>query len=94
MVNFFYIRCGGDSSNKLNENRKVFYQKAKLWIKNFNLSNDSLKASDKPLFTPTTVMEIGNKKYVFVIHKAKLNSKGHVVFKVSTEEIKLSEKKC
>ena len=82
-----------DSSKSLNENRTVFYQKAKLWIQNFNLSNDSLKASDKPLFTPTTVMEIGNKKYVFVIHKAKLNSKGHVVFKVSTEEIKLSEKK-
>ena len=38
-------------------------------------------------------MEIGNNKYVFVIHKAKLNGKGHVVFKVSTKEIDLSEKK-
>jgi hypothetical protein len=35
-------------------------------------------------------MEIGNNKYVFVIHKAKLNGKGRVVFKVSTKEIKLS----
>ena len=35
-------------------------------------------------------MEIGNHKYTFVIHKAKLNRKGHIVFKVSTEEIKLS----
>jgi hypothetical protein len=35
-------------------------------------------------------MEIGNHKYVFVIYKAKLNRKCHVVFKVSTEEIKLS----
>jgi len=38
-------------------------------------------------------MEIGNKKYLFVIHEAKLNGKCHVVFKVSTKEIKLSEKK-
>jgi hypothetical protein len=35
-------------------------------------------------------MEIGNKKYLFEIYKAKLNRKGHIVFKVSTEEIKLS----
>ena len=35
-------------------------------------------------------MEIGNKKYLFEIYKAKLNKKGHIVFKVSTEEIKLS----
>jgi hypothetical protein len=76
----------------LNENRKVFYQNAKKWVQLFNLTNDSLKASNKPLFTPTTVMEIGNNKYVFVLNKAKLNGKGHVVFKVSTKEIKSSDK--
>jgi hypothetical protein len=38
-------------------------------------------------------MEIGNKKYIFVLNKVKINSNGHVVFKVSTKEIKLSEKK-
>jgi hypothetical protein len=90
---FLLYQVWSDSSKKLNENRKVFYQKAKLWVQLFNLTNDSLKASDKPLFTPTSVMEIGNNKYVFVIHKAKLNGKGHVVFKVSTKEIKLSDKK-
>ena len=90
---FLLYQVWSDSSKSLNENRTVFYQKAKLWIQNFNLSNDSLKASNKPLFTPTTVMEIGSNKYVFVIHKAKLNGKGHVVFKVSTEEIKSSDKK-
>ncbi len=35
-------------------------------------------------------MKIGNHKYVFVIHKANINCKGHIFFKVSTEEIKLS----
>jgi len=77
----------------LNENRSVYYQKAKLWVQLFNFSNDSLKASDKPLFTPTTVMEIGNNKYLFVLDKAKLNRKGQVIFKVSTKEINSSDKK-
>ena len=79
------------SKNTLNdnENRKVYYQNAKLWIQNFNSFNASLKASDKPLFTPTTVMEIGKKKYIFVINEAKINYKNRVVFKVSNEEIKL-----
>ena len=71
----------------------MFYQNAKLWIKNFNGLNASLKASDKPLFIPTVVMEIGSNKYLFVLNKAKLNGKGHVVFKVSTKEIKSSDKK-
>ena len=90
---FLLYQVWSDSSKSLNENRKVFYQKAKLWIQNFNLSNDSLKASNKPLFTPTVVMEIGLKRYLFVLNKARLNGKGHVVFKVSTEEIKSSYKK-
>jgi hypothetical protein len=82
-----------DSSQSLNENRKVFYQNAKQWVQLFNLTNDSLKAFNKPLFTPTVVMEIGSKKYLFVLNKAKLNGKGRVVFKVSAKEIKLSDKK-
>ena len=90
---FLLYQTWSDSSQQLNEDRKVFYQNAKLWIKNFNLRNDSLKASDKPLFTPTVVMEIGSNKYLFVINQAKLNGKGCVVFKVSTKEIKSSDKK-
>ena len=56
-----------------------------------------MKASNKPLFTPTTVMEIDDNKYVFVINKAKLK-KSHnkndkdknVVFTVSTKGFELS----
>ena len=80
---FLLYQVWSDSSKKLNEHRSVYYRNAKEWIKSIN----SLNAS---LFTPTTVMEIGNHKYVFVIHKANINSKGHIFFKVSTEEIKLS----
>ena len=90
---FLLYQVWSKTSKKLNENRKVFYQKAKLWVQDFNKLNDSLKALKKPLFTPTVVMEIGNNKYVFVLNKAKLKGKDNVVFKVSTEEIKLSDKK-
>jgi len=78
------------TKNTLNDNddRSVYYQNAKLWIQNFNALNES----DTP-FRPTTVMEIGSKKYLFVLNNTKLNGKGHVVFKVSTEEIELSGKK-
>ena len=82
-----------DSSNTQNNDRNVGYVKAKKWINTFNSYNKYLEKKQKPLFTPTTVMEIGNYNYVFVIHEAKINMKGHVVFKVSTQEINLSEKK-
>ena len=90
---FLLYQVWSPSSKTLNDERSVFYENANKWVKNFNSLNASLKASNKPLFTPTTVMEIGNDIYVFVIHKAKINRKGHVVFKVSTKEIKSSNKK-
>jgi len=67
---------------KLNENREVYEMNAKDWVK---------MAFPKPPpvvpFTPTTVMEHGNKKYVFVINDAKVNTNGHVVFYVSSKYI-------
>jgi hypothetical protein len=67
---------------KLNENREVYETTAKKWVKS---------AFPKPPpavpFTPTTVMEHGNKKYVFVINDAKVNANGHVVFYVSSKHI-------
>jgi hypothetical protein len=77
-------------SNTQNIDRKVSYIKAKEWVDHFESTNKYLEENQKTLYTPTTIMEIGNHKYTFVIYKAKLNRKGHVVFKVSTEEIKLS----
>jgi ABC-type amino acid transport substrate-binding protein len=84
--NFLKYQVWSDSSKNLNERR---IEKAKLWIQNFNLLNANLKKLGKPLFTPTTVMEIGNNKYVFVLDKAKLNCKDRIVFNVSTKEIVL-----
>jgi hypothetical protein len=87
---FLKYQTWSDSNETLNEHRKVNYQIAKIWIQQFNNLNASLKNSIKPLFTPTTVMEIGNNKYIFVIYKAKINFKNEVVFIVSTQDIALS----
>ena len=79
-----------DNVNNINNKRKVYYVPPKEWINQFNEMNESLKKIKKPLFTPTTIMETeddGN--YAFVIHKAYINSSGHVVFIVSTKEISL-----
>ena len=56
------------------------YQKAKQWVKHFNIESDIL----------TTVMEINNNQYLFVIYEAKLNQEGRVVFKVTAKDIDLS----
>ena len=66
----------------LNEHREVNEMKAKDWVK---------AAFPKPSpravpYTPTTVMEHGNKKYVFVINDAKVKD-GRVVFYVSSKYI-------
>lgn len=87
---FLLYQTWSSESNTQNSDRKVSYIKAKEWINYFNYNNKHLEENQKTLYTPTTIMEIGNHKYAFVIYKAKLNGKGHVVFKVSTEEIKLS----
>lgn len=77
------------ADNAVNSSRSVYKQSANNWVNQFNNLNASLKASNKPLFSPTTIMEIGNDKYVFVIHKAKINDNGNMVFSVSTNEINL-----
>ena len=78
-----------DKDGVLNKKRSVFYLSAKNWVKAFKEDNEELDKNGKPLFTPTTIMETENSNYAFVIHKAYMNSCGHVVFTVSTNEISL-----
>ena len=76
------------TSTALNSGREVKEIKAKDWV---NLANwvdrviVSLNAN-AILFTPTTVMELDNNKYVFVINNARMEN-GHVVFYVSSNKI-------
>jgi hypothetical protein len=69
---------------ELNNDRDVRFKNAKEWIAWYNSIPD---------FTPTTVMQIDYKKYVFVIKKAKINTNDKVVFYISTKEIHLDTSK-
>jgi hypothetical protein len=79
-----------DNANNINDKRVVGYVRAKEWIKAFKKYNEQLEESNKPLFTPTTIMETADEDaYAFVIQKAYINSHDQVVFTVSTKEISL-----
>jgi hypothetical protein len=65
----------------VNEYRNVLNQKAIDWVNIHFTDNKNIS------FTPTTVMELGNDKYVFVITNAYLNKKNEVVFCISTKSI-------
>ncbi len=73
----------------INDDRLVIIEDFKLWIAQaFNQK----KMKNKQSFQPTTVMEIGNKKFVFVITNAKIDPLDRVVFYISTKEIRLQNK--
>jgi hypothetical protein len=83
---FLTYQTWSDTNPKnINSNRSVILYTPKNWISSFFPINNN----NNNKFTPTTVMEIGNKKYIFVIESAtyKYNKKYNVVFHVSTKEI-------
>jgi hypothetical protein len=80
------VKTGGNLNNS---SRLVNYVSAKHWVEIFDYKNNYLKEINKPLFTPTTIIKIKNQNYPIVIHKAYMNTSGHVVFTASTKEIKL-----
>jgi len=75
------------TSDALNSNQRVGEFKAKNWVKIFFPKTPY--ATYAIPFTPTTVMEIGNNKHVFVINNAKVKE-GRVVFYVSSKDIDLN----
>ena len=63
-------------------------------MNSFVEQNKKLKRDNKPLFTPTTIMETDNdKNFAFIIQNAYFNSCDQVVFTVSTNEISSSSTK-
>jgi hypothetical protein len=69
--------------HEINKDRDVNLKNGKEWVSYFN---------SKPDFTPTTVMEIGYDRYVFVIKKTKIDKNDKVVFYISTKEIRVDNK--
>jgi hypothetical protein len=83
-----------DNVNNINDKRIVKYVSAKNWVNSFVEQNKKLKRDNKPLFTPTTIMETDNdKNFAFIIQNAYFNSCDQVVFTVSTNEISSSSTK-
>jgi uncharacterized protein YjbI with pentapeptide repeats len=70
----------------INNDRLVNLEDFKLWITQAFYQK---KMNNKQPFQPTTVMEIGNKKFVFVITNAEITPSDKVVFYISTKEIRL-----
>jgi hypothetical protein len=80
-----------DNVNNQNDKRSIFYVTAKKWVNAFMKRNKNLKKENKPLFTPTTIMETADEvEYAIVIHKAYFDRDDHIVFTVSTKEIQLA----
>jgi len=78
------------SKNNINGDRTVFLLRAKDWVEQFKIVNSNSDVSKS--FTPTTVIEIDNKKYVTVITNAEFKNK-KVIFHMSTNDVKYNSKK-
>ena len=78
------------NANNINGDRSVFLLHAKDWVEQFKIVNSNSDVSKS--FTPTTVIEIDNKKYVTVITNAEFKNK-KVIFHMSTDDVKFNNKK-
>ena len=78
------------SKNNINGDRSVFLLHAKDWVEQFNIVNSNSDVSKS--FTPTTVIEIDNKKYVTIITNAEFKNK-KVIFHMSTDDVIFNSKK-
>jgi len=78
------------NSNNINGDRSVFLLRAKDWVEQFKIVNSKSDVSKS--FTPTTVIEIDNEKYVTVITNAEFKNK-KVIFHMSTDDVKFNSKK-
>ena len=83
-----YQTWSSTNTNNVNGKRNVSLVNAKNWVEYFKIIN--LKNSIR--FTPTTVIEIDNKKYVTIITKAEFKNK-KVIFHMSTDDVKFNSKK-
>ena len=79
------------NTNNINGDRSVFLLRAKDWVEQFKIVNSN-NSNNSIHFTPTTVIEIDNKKYVTVITNAEFKNK-KVIFHMSTDDVKFNSKK-
>ena len=86
----FYQVFNKDNTDNVNNQRFAAYIPIKNIENVYKYINNANTIFNKPLFTPTTIMELPNfSKYAFVINNVYFNSHKRLVFIVSTKEINL-----
>jgi hypothetical protein len=86
----FYQVFNKDNTDNVNDQRFAAYITMKNIENVYKYINNANTILNKPLFTPTTIMELENfHKHAFVIRNVYFNSHKRLVFMVSTKEIKL-----
>jgi hypothetical protein len=85
---FFYQVFNKDNIDNVNDQRFAAYIPLKNAVNMYKDVNDLNTLLNKPLFIPTTIMELDNfHKYAFVINNMHFNSHNRLVFMASTKEI-------
>jgi len=83
-----YQTWSSTNANNINDDRKVYLVRTKKWVELFKTANSDVSNP----FTPTTVIEIDNKKFVTVMTNAKFKN-NKVIFYVSTDDVTFDSKK-
>ena len=86
----FYQVFNKDNTDSVNYQRFAAYITIKNYINIYKNINNANTILNKPLFIPTTIMELPNfHKHTFVIRNVYFNSQKRVVFMVSTKKINI-----
>jgi hypothetical protein len=83
-----YQTWSNTNANNINDDRKVYLVSTKKWVELFKTANSDVSNP----FTPTTVIEIDNKKFVTVMTNVKFKN-NKVTFYVSTDDVTFDSKK-
>jgi len=84
-----YQTWSSTNTNNVNGKRGVSFVNVKNWVQNNFPEKKLFNITGGPVFTPTAIMEVCNKKYIFVIESATYNKnkKYNTVLNVSTTQI-------
>ena len=83
-----YQTWSNTNANNINDDRKVYLVRTKKWVELFKTANSYISNP----FTPTTVIEIDNKRFVTIMTNAKFKY-NKVIFYMSTDDVTFDSKK-
>ena len=83
-----YQTRSNTNANNINDDRKVYLVRTKKWVELFKTANSYVSNP----FTPTTVIEIDNKRFVTIMTNA-IFKNNKVIFYMSTDDVTFDSKK-